>query len=378
MIPVANAATLVDAALRGAVIALLLLAAGVALRERPHERSIRVFAVFAFGLIVQTVGSQPLFEATVPRVWQAPLVGIAVGNAVLFWVFVQSLFDDDFALGPWHVIAWLAVAGVSAANCTAGFAGVSVPGRIGIAIQRGAPLLFALLAAVAAATTWRVDLVEGRRRVRSFVVVAGIVYTLALLATRLASPNGRLVAWTAALDTAGLLSIVGLVSFATFRIGPSAWLPPARSPASPGAQFAGTPIDDDPHRGDPTDDPADAAADVEDERRIDALQRLMRDERAYRSDGLTIGRLAARLSLPEYRLRRLINRRLGHRNFNAFVNSYRLDDARDALRDPARRGLPVLTIALDAGFQSIGPFNRAFKAATGLTPSEFRRQNLAD
>jgi AraC-like DNA-binding protein len=39
--------------------------------------------------------------------------------------------------------------------------------------------------------------------------------------------------------------------------------------------------------------------------------------------------------------------------------------------------VPILTIALDAGFQSIGPFNRAFKAETGMTPSEFRRTRLA-
>ena len=38
----------------------------------------------------------------------------------------------------------------------------------------------------------------------------------------------------------------------------------------------------------------------------------------------------------------------------------------------------MLTIALDAGFQSIGPFNRAFKADTDLTPTEFRRAALAD
>jgi AraC-like DNA-binding protein len=36
----------------------------------------------------------------------------------------------------------------------------------------------------------------------------------------------------------------------------------------------------------------------------------------------------------------------------------------------------VLTIAMDAGFQSIGPFNRAFKAETGLTPTEFRPNAL--
>jgi AraC-like DNA-binding protein len=47
-----------------------------------------------------------------------------------------------------------------------------------------------------------------------------------------------------------------------------------------------------------------------------------------------------------------------------------------ALADPAQEAVPILTIALDAGFQSLGPFNRAFKTQTGMTPSEFRRQQL--
>ncbi len=82
--------------------------------------------------------------------------------------------------------------------------------------------------------------------------------------------------------------------------------------------------------------------------------------------------------MPEYRLRRVINQQLGYRNFNAFINRWRLDEARAALADPARRALPVLSIALEAGFQSIGPFNRAFKTSTGLTPTEFRKQKLID
>ena len=54
-----------------------------------------------------------------------------------------------------------------------------------------------------------------------------------------------------------------------------------------------------------------------------------------------------------------------------------IDEAKAALADLAQRDVPILTIALDAGFQSIGPFNRAFKADTGLTPTEFRRLPLA-
>ena len=60
------------------------------------------------------------------------------------------------------------------------------------------------------------------------------------------------------------------------------------------------------------------------------------------------------------------------------MNGYRLAEARAALAAPALRELPVLSIALEAGFGSIGPFNRAFKADTGLTPTEFRREKLAD
>lgn len=100
-------------------------------------------------------------------------------------------------------------------------------------------------------------------------------------------------------------------------------------------------------------------------------------ERVYRQEGLTIGRLAAKLDLPEYRLRQVINEGLGYRNFNAFLNRYRLDEAKAALSDLSQRDVPVLTVAIDAGFQSIGPFNRAFKAETGLTPTEFRRDALA-
>ncbi len=116
-----------------------------------------------------------------------------------------------------------------------------------------------------------------------------------------------------------------------------------------------------------------AAEDAADQKLIDALMRLMADERIYRHDNVTIGTLASRLSIPEYRLRRLINQRLGYRNFNVFLNEHRIEEAKAALADPTQAEVPVITIAMDAGFQSLGPFNRAFKAITGVTPSEYRR-----
>ena len=92
-----------------------------------------------------------------------------------------------------------------------------------------------------------------------------------------------------------------------------------------------------------------------DQKLVDALMRLMADERIYRHDNITIGTLATKLGIPEYRLRRLINQRLGYRNFNVFLNNHRIEEAKAALADPTQAEVPVITIAMDAGFQSLGP-----------------------
>jgi AraC-like DNA-binding protein len=98
----------------------------------------------------------------------------------------------------------------------------------------------------------------------------------------------------------------------------------------------------------------------------------------YRTPGLTITGLAAHLDTPEHRLRALINRRLGHRNFSAFLNRYRIAEAREKLASRAHVDLPVLTIAMDLGYNSLPTFNRAFRSETGTTPSDFRRNAIDD
>lgn len=94
----------------------------------------------------------------------------------------------------------------------------------------------------------------------------------------------------------------------------------------------------------------------------------------WREEGLTIGALATRLSVPEHRLRRAINQGLGHRNFSSFINAARIDAARAMLSDPAQSGTTILEIAYHVGFASLGPFNRAFRAETGMSPTEYRRE----
>ncbi|WOX06575.1 helix-turn-helix transcriptional regulator [Microbulbifer pacificus] len=108
---------------------------------------------------------------------------------------------------------------------------------------------------------------------------------------------------------------------------------------------------------------------------LERLQKHM-DSGGYRKTGLTIRELSETLDAREHVLRVLINKYLGFRNFNEYLNQYRIDEASRRLASPKEAHLPVLTIALDIGYRSLSPFNAAFKRRHEMTPTEFRREQL--
>ena len=102
----------------------------------------------------------------------------------------------------------------------------------------------------------------------------------------------------------------------------------------------------------------------------------MEEQKIYKKEGLTIRELAELMNEQEYRLRRLINGQLGFRNFNDFLNQYRINNACEILSDPAQTRKTILEIAYDLGYQSIGPFNKAFKDLKGATPTAYRKSKI--
>ncbi len=103
------------------------------------------------------------------------------------------------------------------------------------------------------------------------------------------------------------------------------------------------------------------------------LQASMKED-VWREEGLTIRKLAENLDAPEHRLRKVINQGLGYRNFAAFVNEHRIGAACEVLADPVKADIPVITIAYEVGYASLGPFNRAFKDIVGESPTEYRKR----
>lgn len=103
------------------------------------------------------------------------------------------------------------------------------------------------------------------------------------------------------------------------------------------------------------------------------FQLLLENEKIYQKEGLTIRELAAQMNEQEYRIRRLINGQLGFKNFNDFLNQYRIAEASRILSDPTQNRKTILEIAYALGYQSIGPFNKAFKEKKGVTPTHYRK-----
>ena len=304
-------------------------------------------ALFCLAAASHTLTQLPQLAGALAMAW-APIWALSVAGAGFFWAFARELFEDRGKLDVRAFIPATILLGVGIASL------FSPPEAKRFYWLAHDVLSAALMAHVLFMiwSGWRNDLVDQRRRLRGPVLAVGAAYALAITLVETGEALGHSASALSPLAATllFLMSMAGMVAF--LRAEPELF-GPARRPAEA-----------------PTPEPPPLMG--EDAALAGALDRLMREDRIYREEGLTISALALKLRTPEHRLRRLINQRLGHRNFTAFLNQWRLGEAKEALADPTQREVPISTIALDAGFQSLGPFNRAFKAVTGVTPSEYR------
>lgn len=306
---------------------------------------LRVRAV-GVGLIVGvlTYIVMPLVEAhtsyyeQIRYVW---FLGSIVPSLLLLFVFF--IFEECCEV-PWWVIA---VVSVSIAASL--WFQLSEDGYI------SSPLWLQLLKAgitiAAIVIIWRGrenDLVEARSKMRTFFVLVLAVETLLVVFIEMLTHfNPPMLLDTLTQFCIFVFAIT--INFFFTKFNPEGQLRPAMAPTSV--------------QGSDTVDPV-----------IAQLLERMRDERLYADHDLRVGSLAQLINIPEYKLRQKINQELGYRNFNHFVNHYRIEEAGVKLREDART--PVLSIALDVGFRSISSFNSAFQAHFGLSPTKYRSESL--
>ncbi len=349
-----------DLLLRGAGLGLLVLL-GVRLLQPPRNLN----RLLCLGLVLGISGyllSSGGFDADMPLPFRLPLVILATLAPALFWLFGQALFDDDL---HWHwlhavpvmilgltPIAWLVLPHTPAAR------------QIIEVLQH---LLSALLTGHVLWLTWRdrnSDLLPQRRLMRLWLGPGIGLYILTVLLFEIGYANS---------DEPGWLNLLNLLGIALGTLWLSLNLDALLELLTP---TTATLVPASAQNSSSVADKVEASG--QDEPALQRLQQAMLSEQLWRRESLGVADLARHLGLAEYRLRRLINGALGQRNFNTYLNQFRIEAACSQLSDPARRRLPILSIALDVGFASIGPFNRAFKAQLGITPSEFRREKLGE
>lgn len=280
---------------------------------------------------------------------------------VAFWLFCKWIFDDGFRWQRWWYAVLLGVAVVFYAVFLQNkFRWFQLPPGLqmlsGLAAQL-VSLFFVLLGILEVLRNRESDLVLRRVQFRKAFAIcaAALMATTALAEVSLAGQTPP-----ADLQLAQRMAITALtVVFAVFSLSVRPGFFPEKKPET--------------DTGTLTDDPATPEVDPQ---LLENLRLVMVQKEMWRTEGLTIRQLAESLGVKEYRLRQAINGRLGFRNFNDYLHSYRIQKACELLSDPTKRALTVLEIAYETGYASLAPFNKAFRDLTGTTPTDWRKQHL--
>jgi AraC-like DNA-binding protein len=102
----------------------------------------------------------------------------------------------------------------------------------------------------------------------------------------------------------------------------------------------------------------------------------MQLEKPHLDRTITLQTLAEKLAFTTHELSQLINEQL-NKNFFEFINMYRIDEAKAKIKDEQFNHLTIAAIGYESGFNSISAFNAAFKKNTGITPSQYRQNQLS-
>lgn len=281
-------------------------------------------------------------------------------NSWFLWMFGWAVIDDSFRIKAWHFVPLATV--VLPSSFQASIQALDLPdlaASVNFLLYANVIAMYAHIAFVAYIALHD-ELIESRLRFRRIFIGPAALLGFVHYVTMYLITDAVLIQWLhigVIIGTALCIAFLSLWLFGPmrgqglFNRGASVITGANQRPAAPAQSFT-------------------------ERRLVSLLSSKMENDRFYREQGLTIGRLADAMDLPTHRLRRLINTQLGYRNFSAFLNKYRIEEACKILADEDASDTQVLTLAMDLGYQSLSPFHKAFKAATGVSPTDYRRQVL--
>jgi AraC-like DNA-binding protein len=341
------------------------------LRRHRWSHSARIGALLALCMAVYLIIPFVLKYAE-NRLILGGLLFPAFSNSFLIWIFCRSLFSDRLKLKGLHyslwgssqLISYMVYFGFPKAlfHWGARFQEFEFIHRL---LPQGFYLGFILAAIAASQKDGREDLVSSRIKLRRAFLAVVAFYGVLICAAEILLQGQPASHGIDALHYSILLILAGLF-FREARIHPDLFQESQTVHKSDTTQEIEEAQESD----------ADQAIDVA-AKPVTEISPLHKDlihwvevEKVYREDGLTIGQLARKMKTQEYLLRACINGKLGFRNFNDFLNHYRVQEACSRLR--SEPSLPIFNLSMELGYGSLAPFNRAFKSKVGKTPSQYK------
>lgn len=103
------------------------------------------------------------------------------------------------------------------------------------------------------------------------------------------------------------------------------------------------------------------------------LKELMSNEQLYKNPELTLSEVAKKIPIHPNILSQVINTIEG-KNFYDYINLQRVKEFQRIVLLPRNNQYTLLSLAFEGGFNSKTSFNRNFKKATNLSPSEYIKQ----
>lgn len=107
------------------------------------------------------------------------------------------------------------------------------------------------------------------------------------------------------------------------------------------------------------------------------MKKLLNEDKIYLDSELNEHHFAEALALQPYLLSKLVNQHLG-KSFSGLINEYRIEEAKRILLTEQGHRMTIYAVALDSGFRSESVFYANFKKMTGMTPSQFKKAQMAE
>lgn len=336
-----------------------------------RHRVARLILAFTICLISFLLSGIPFINAS--ALTNLVLSSLAILTPAALWVFAVSLFRDEKEIPSYGLGLILVYFILRTLNVSLDYLGYD-PGQFGYYLGYIVPLIIMLGLSIHVIYMGiegrKADLVEERRRIRiPFVIIMGVVVVFTLLfgalSTSMNLPSSS-ISVPLFFEAVSLIIVAAVffwalvLNLALFKLRDEAQLLLQNAPR----------IDLDQAYGE---SPFQAEQEVKklskEEKLVGRIKQAMDEQMLFKETSFTITKLAATLSVPEQRLRTTINKKLGFRNFNQFLNYYRIKEATQQLSISEE---PIAKIAMEVGYNSLSSFNKSFKESHGMPPREYR------